>query len=286
MENSNIPLISVLLPVYNVKSVYLKECIESILNQTFKNFELLILNDGSTKDIESIIKLYNDERIKYYKNEVNLGITKSRNKLLSLASGKYIAIADHDDISLPERLQKEYDFLENNSDISLVSAWIQVKSQKRNDVIWTTKQYPKILDFLSRCEIIHPVCMWRKEDFEKYNLRYDEEYYGVQDYELFSKAVKFLKFANIQEPLLIYRKHTNNASNKKKVMCLETYKVQVNILKFLISDKKSQDKLFKKYLIPNQTFLEKIFSIKNISIYKIISILGLKIFIKRFKTNQ
>lgn len=248
--------------------------------------EILIADNDFRMGAKHIVQKFKDLLNIDYCVEENKGLSNVRNKLLSLASGKYIAIADHDDISLPERLQKEYDFLENNSDISLVSAWIKVKSQKHNEVIWKTKQYPKILDFLTRCEIIHPVCMWRKKDFEKYNLQYDEEYYGVQDYELFSKAIKFLNFANIQEPLLIYRKHTNNASNKKKIMCLETYKVQVNILKFLISDKKSQDMLFKKYLISNQTFLEKIFSIKNISIYKIISILGLKIYIKRFKTNQ
>lgn len=105
-EKDNILLgISVLLPVYNTKEEYLRECIESILNQTFSNFELLILNDGSTNNVEDVILSYKDSRIKYYKQE-NLGITSARNKLLTLAKGKYIAIADHDDISTPDRLEK------------------------------------------------------------------------------------------------------------------------------------------------------------------------------------
>ena len=109
------PKISALLPVYNTKEEHLIECIESILNQTFKDFELIILNDGSTNNVEEIIKQYSDERIKYFKNEVNEGITKVRNKLLNMANGDYIAIVDHDDISFPYRFEKEYKIVNSNS---------------------------------------------------------------------------------------------------------------------------------------------------------------------------
>ena len=257
MEN-NRPEISVLIPVYNTEEKYLRECIESILNQTFRDFELIILNDGSSNNVEEIIKSYDDKRILYYKNEKTEGITKSRNKLISLASGKYIAIQDHDDISFPDRLEKEYNFLENHKDISIVSAWIEVFSEinyklhKKKIKVWKKKESPKILDFLKRCELIHPVCMWRKNDFEKYNLAYEDGYYGAQDYALFSKAVRYLKFANIQEPLLKYRRHPNNVSRNKKCIKEESLKVKNEILEYLTSDDKDNKILyilFKKYKI-------------------------------------
>ena len=283
MEN-NSPIISVLLPIYNTNPIYLKECIESILSQTFKDFELIILNDASTEILDNIINSYDDKRIRYYKNKTNLGITKTRNKLLELANCKYVAITDHDDISTSERFEKEYNFLEQNPEVSIVSGWIEVfNTNLKKKKIWKTKPYPKILDFLVRCELIHPACMWRKADFEKYNLKYEEDYYGAQDYALFSKAVRYLKFANIQEVLLKYRKHDNNASNEKRKMCFETVKIQNEILDFLTFDNKKKIFLYEKFAFPNEKFIHKIFSIKNVYNYKIIRILGLKIKILIYK---
>ncbi len=271
------PEVSVLLPVYNTKEEYLRACIESILNQTFTNFELVILNDGSTNNAQEIILSYNDPRIKYYKQD-NSGITKTRNKLLSLAQGKYIAIADHDDISLADRLEKEYNYLENNPQISLVSGWIEILNTKK---IWKTKPSPRYLDFLKRCEIIHPACMWRKADFEKYNLIYEEGYYGAQDYALFAKAAKYLNMANIQEVLLKYRKHENNASNQKSKMSSESEKIQKEILNFLTENIKTQKLLYNKFAQQDVTFLQNIFSIRNDRSKKIVRIFGLQFKLKR-----
>ena len=106
------PKVSVLTPLYNTNPSFLKEMIESILNQTFKDFEFLLLNDSpENKELKKIVESYNDRRIIYLENEKNLGISKSRNKLLELAKGEYIAIFDHDDISLPERLENRWIFL-------------------------------------------------------------------------------------------------------------------------------------------------------------------------------
>lgn len=263
MEDKN-PEISVLVPVYNTKETYLRECIESILSQTFNNFELLILNDGSINNVEEVIKSYNDKRIFYYKNWKSEGITKSRNKLLKLAKGKYIAVQDHDDISFPDRLEKEYNFLEKHKEISIVSGWIEVFSERNYNSdelrlkIWETKAYPKMFDFLKRCELIHPACMWRKSDFEKYNLVYEDDYYGAQDYALFAKAIRYLKFANIQEPLLKYRRHSKNVSRNKKCMKEESIKVKNGILEFLTSDKKEQKILYALFKKPKMNFFRKL----------------------------
>ena len=102
------PRVSVLLPVYNTRPEHLREAIDSILAQTFADFELLILNDCSTNaDVEEVVKSYTDPRIVYAVNERNLGISPSRNRLLDMAQGEYLAVMDHDDISLPERFEKQ-----------------------------------------------------------------------------------------------------------------------------------------------------------------------------------
>src|SRR5574344_1855820 len=115
------PKISVLLPIYNTKEEYLRTSIESILNQTYKDFELLILNDSPDNyKLDEIVKSYKDIRIRYFKNDKNLGNTESNNKLLKIAQCAYLAIMDHDDISLPTRFEKEVQFLDNNPDIGVI----------------------------------------------------------------------------------------------------------------------------------------------------------------------
>lgn len=269
--------ISALLPVYNTNRQFLEECTESILNQTFKDFELLILDDGSTNDIKEIISQYDDKRIKYYRESENLGITKARNKLLELASGEYIAICDHDDISYPKRFEKEYKFLEKNKHISLVSSWIEYFPKPK---IAKKPALPKYLDFLQSCAAYHPACMWRKKDFEKFNLRYEDGYYGAQDYKLFAEAIKYLNFANLQEPLLRYRLHENNASNHKRAMTLETAKVQNEMIQFLTANKRIAKMLRKKFIEP-KNFLQHICSFQNRGLHKYITVLGITIKIKR-----
>ena len=108
------PVISVIMPVYNTKEKFLREAVESILNQTFTDFEFIIINDGSDSITEDIILSYKDLRIKYLKNEQNLGIVQSLNKAVKTAKGKYIARMDADDISMPHRLEKQYEFMENH----------------------------------------------------------------------------------------------------------------------------------------------------------------------------
>ena len=116
------PKVSVLMPVYNTKEEYLREAIESILNQTFTDFEFLILDDDSKNDISEIVQSYSDKRIHFIQNKQNLGLSGIRNKLMSLASGEYIAWMDSDDISLPSRLEKQVAYLDTHLDVSLVSA--------------------------------------------------------------------------------------------------------------------------------------------------------------------
>ena len=119
------PKVSVLMPVYKTKEEHLREAIESILNQTFSDFEFLILDDCPDDSRERIVKSYDDKRIKYIKNEKNLGITPSRNRLMQMAKGEYLAVFDHDDVSLPTRLEKQVQYLDANLDVGVVSSWVK-----------------------------------------------------------------------------------------------------------------------------------------------------------------
>ena len=119
---SSQPVISVILPVYNAER-FLREAIDSVLKQTFVDFEFIILNDGSTDKTEDIILSYKDPRIRYVKNEKNLKLIKTLNKGVDMARGKYIARMDADDISLPERFEKEVAYLEAHPDVAVVSCY-------------------------------------------------------------------------------------------------------------------------------------------------------------------
>ena len=119
------PKVTVLMPVYNGE-IYLAEAIESILNQTFADFEFLIIDDGSTDNTWGILSSYNDNRIRLTRNPKNVGLIESLNNALTLAIGHYIARIDADDISLPKRLEKQKEFLDKNLEIALVGSWVEI----------------------------------------------------------------------------------------------------------------------------------------------------------------
>jgi glycosyltransferase involved in cell wall biosynthesis len=114
-----VPRVSVVMPTYN-DALYLRDAIDSILNQTFTDFEFIIVNDGSADDTERIILSYEDKRIRYLKNEVNAGNTVARNKGMEAARGRYIAIMDSDDVSVPDRLETQYKYMERHPGIGIL----------------------------------------------------------------------------------------------------------------------------------------------------------------------
>ena len=233
-------LISVLMPVYNTKEEYLRASIESILNQTFKNFEFIIVNDGSTNNVEEVILSYKDDRIKYFKQE-NQGIVGALNNAWSKASGKYIARMDSDDIAYPERFAKQIKFLEENPEYSLIGSWAKIIPSKN---IIKLPQDIKIMDLLADCMFIHPSIMFNKADFEKFNIRYESGFDYVEDYCFYARAIKCLKMTNLQEVLLDYRVYPENSSSKNRnVRIKSSFKVQDIILETLSNDKNLQEKI-------------------------------------------
>lgn len=279
-------LISIILPAYNTKEEYLRESIQSILDQTYSNFEFIILNDGSTNNVEEIIFSYKDDRIKYVKNDINLGLIKTLNKGLEIAKGEYIARMDADDISLPQRLEKQIKFFEQNPDVSLLGAFYETFP---NNEIVKHPEFPNYFDFIRCNALAHPTVMFRKNDFEKYGLKYDENYAHAEDYELWSRAIRYLKIANIQEVLLKYRIHEDSITGSKleeQIACAR--RIQKNMLEFLTSDEQMHQTIFNFLYPPVPLVLkphEQIFSIKNHRGWKIVTILGFKIKLKRKKKN-
>ena len=284
--NPGSPRVSVIMAVYNTNEEQLREAIESILNQTYKNFEFLVINDGSTNNVEEVIKSYTDERIRYFYQE-NKGVAAARNVGFREAKGEYIAVMDSDDISLQTRFEKQLKFLEENPEYSIVGSWIEIFPHKK---IEKRMEYPKFLDNITTC-FFNATVMFRKYDFDRLNIRYDENIHTAEDYDLYSKIVSKLKIYNIQEPLYKYRIEGQGiTSSIREERFINTIKIQQRLLDMVTSDKNIQDSiidiLYAKQKI-KKSFLEKIFSIKSFlkfnKKYKVITILGLEL---KFLTKE
>lgn len=206
------PLVSILMPVYNT-APYLREALDSMLSQTFTDFELIVLNDCSPDDAEAILDTYTDPRIVRYKGEKNAGLSNVLNVGLSIARGKYIARMDSDDISLPNRLQVQVDYLETHPEIDLVSVGMQLFGAKEE--VWIREQNPEKvkINALFHSPILHASSVWRKDSFEKQDLRFRQEMVPAEDYDLWARALlKGLKLVNLPDVLYKYRTHPNQAT--------------------------------------------------------------------------
>lgn len=207
------PSVSVIMPVYNA-APYLKESIESILNQTYRDFEFLIFNDGSTDNSAEIIKLYKDPRIRFYNCDKNFGYVKYLNDGIRLAAGDFIVRMDADDISLPKRLEKQISFLNNNYDVGLVGSWIGFTNKSSVLKYPSSDENIKLAMFFWN-PLAHPTIVFRKSLFVKNNLSYDNKYRPAEDYKLWTEMVKHTKIRNLKEKLLLYRVHSNQVSIKE-----------------------------------------------------------------------
>ena len=202
MDMSQIkPIISVLMPAYNAAE-YIHEAIDSILTQTFIDFEFVIINDGSTDTTEEIILSYSDERIKYYANESNMGIVKTLNRGIDLCQGKYIARMDADDVSLPDRLEKQVHRLEANPQIVACGTLYAIYGDERQTPVDVATDVQDIrYDMAIYCQFAHSTMMVRKYTLNQYKLRYREEYKCAEDYKLWTELLKYGDIINIPEIL-------------------------------------------------------------------------------------
>lgn len=207
-------LVSVLMPAYNA-AAFIGEAISSILEQSYANFELIIINDGSTDSTENEIALFDDARIKYFRNEKNMGLIASLNSGIELCQGAYIVRMDADDLSLFNRIEKQVEFMNANPDIAVAGSWyyaftladgIEVKGNPDPDELKST--------LLFNTPLCHPATIIRKSVLDLYNFSYDQHYKHVEDYALWMQISKVAKISNVQEFLFRYRSHDTQVSTQ------------------------------------------------------------------------
>lgn len=217
MNETSIPKISVLMPAYNVEK-YIGEAIESILNQTLADFEFIIIDDCSTDKTWEIIQEYasKDQRISIYKNENNLGISCTRNKLISLANGNYVVWQDADDISMDYRLEHQYKFMEEHPEVGISGGYLKFFNERGGDGI---RKYPIDDESLRRMifrysPVSQPAAIIRRECFNVTGFFPNISLVAEDLAMSFQIGTKY-KFGNLQEVLIKYRENENSVTFKK-----------------------------------------------------------------------
>ncbi|MBK9283699.1 MAG: glycosyltransferase [Sphingobacteriaceae bacterium] len=254
-NSSNTNFISVILPVYNGEK-YLREAIESVLNQTYRNFELIIVNDGSTDQSLSIIHSFSDNRIICVNNQQNAGLIEVLNQGISLAKGEFIARMDADDICMPERFKMQMEVFEKNPEVVLVSSdYFQMEDGHLalSSGFIESDELKTVLLFSPG--MAHPTVVLRNS-FQQNQKPYDINFIHAEDYKLWIDLSEQGKFYNIPLPLLKYRTHTGQISqNYRAIQKTNSEKIRALYLTkkgFQFSDQE----LRIHHLIGNNTFIQ------------------------------
>lgn len=242
------PKISIIMPAYNAEK-YIKEAVDSILNQTFKDFELIIVNDGSTDSTKTIIESYIDPRIKIITHKTNQGIYSSRSDGLKAAQGEFIAVLDSDDIAMKNRLEEQSNFMIKNPDIAVVGSWMEVIDVDSGDT-YTLKPEcdPVIIKWMHilKNQILNSASFFRKDIVDKIGY-YKKEYEYAEDYDLWSRISRRYKMANIPKVLVKYRirkKSVTRASESGKAQRQHILEIIFNNINYYINLGQEDFKIF------------------------------------------
>ncbi len=217
-------LVSVIMSNYNTDEESLRAAIESVLNQTYENFEFIIIDDCSTNNSVDIIESYRDSRIRLIKNKENIGLTKSLNVALKVARGEYIARMDSDDVCLPQRFEKQILFLSQNPEYivcgtaaEFVGIWQKHNSHK---VIFREipekDEYRIRLLFGNNPNIVHVSAMFNATIMRDYNIEYNENYKYAQDYRMWVSCCEVARCANLEDVLMQITVREGTISTSKK----------------------------------------------------------------------
>lgn len=210
-------LVSIIMSTYNTDENMLKESISSILNQTYENFEFIIVNDASTKNDLNIIKSFKDERIVLIENEKNIGLAASLNKAIDISKGNYIARMDSDDISVKNRIERQVKYLQENKHIDLIGTYAKHFGKNKNLNVTPLKKYEEVnIQLFTNTTLVHPTVMIRKKFLDMYKLRYNEGFKCAQDFEMWTKCSEHGKIEILPEVLLLYRVHNKQVSSEKQ----------------------------------------------------------------------
>ena len=218
----NDELISVIMSTCNTKKEYLETAVKSILNQTYKNIELIIVIDGGN-DLEVLSEI-KDNRIHIVQYAERKGLATRLNEAIEIARGKYIARMDSDDYSLENRLITQYRFMEKHADIDICSSFAKQfdEGQKYMYNIWKKPEELQCQLFFTNI-LVHPAVMFRRQFLIENNLKYSTDYMYSQDFEFWTRISKKGRIAIIPEILLMYRVHKNQVSTDKKEKQRELY---------------------------------------------------------------
>ena len=266
MAHSNTPKVTVFIPVYN-RELYVGEAIESIVAQTFADFEILLVDDGSTDHSVEKIRSFSDPRIRLVCNEGNLGIPKTRNKGVELARGQYMAMLDSDDRAYPERLEKQVAFLDAHPEYAQVGSWCRMMDAQGH-VLDKIKRQPAAPDdihaqFLFRCAMSNRSIMARTALLKEYGYRND--FPRCQDYELHVRLAKQYKLGNIPECLVYGRIHPEQITGqtqglgdakKQEIISGQLHELGVTFSEKDLNPHLTLSRMRKSQFIPDTAYLE------------------------------
>lgn len=250
--------VSVIMPVYNAEK-YIKAAVESILDQTFSNFEFLVFDDASTDGSLDILRSFSDDRINLHTSKENLGYLSHLNHGLRIAQGKYIARMDADDIAAKERLEQQWSFMEANPKVGLLgSSFVKFGAVQRTVNLPTTHDELK-LRLLHINPFCHSTIMLRTQLLKEHELSYPAAYYTTEDYWLWSRISEVSTIASLPEILLQYRVHEKSISEVRKDYQRNLAKSiqNENLIRFLkLSDDELQPEVYQK-MIWGESFTQK-----------------------------
>ena len=213
------PAVSILMPIFKT-APFLREAMDSMLSQTFTDFELIVLDDCSPDNADEILDEYKDPRIVRYRGEKNAGLANVLNVGMQMARGKYIARMDSDDLSVPNRLEVQVDYLEHHPDIDLCSCGMKLFGAMEDQWIRESDFETLRINALFFSPILHASSVWRRDAFDKQGLRFRQEMVPAEDYDLWCRALSGgLRLVNIPDCLYLYRIHPDQATgNTEKTL--------------------------------------------------------------------
>ncbi len=233
-KHSQLPLVSVIMPVYNTKEEYLRESIESILKQTYKKFELIIVDDCSSVSVEPIVRSYHDSRIQYTRLPENKGASFARNIGFRLSTGQLIAVQDSDDISYSERLEVQVKYMQKYPKVGVMGAQYRVLSSDSKETVlnkFGSPEYLRAYALFFYSPFGHSTVMMRRSVLMDTMIRYDRNV-TCDDFKLFLDLMNKTDFMNIPRTLVSYRSHKNNISHQKSEQLMsDVWNVRVKVWK-------------------------------------------------------
>lgn len=226
-------MVSVIMPAYNGEK-FVHQAIESVIMQTYENWELIIIDDGSTDNTVKIIEQFEDKRIRFYKNNVNMGIAYSRNRALYLSKGAYIALLDDDDMYVKDKLRLQVEYLDDHKNIDILGGkcqWIDEKNQvlsSPSQVLYESDDIRALSLFFN--PFWNGEIMFRKKIYEYYKFFYKNGMYGMEDYHFWVRYLKYCKATNLNQVIFLHRQTSGTETNRVKKTDLDNKR---NVMKYI-----------------------------------------------------